>query len=63
MAGGFGSAVLEALAQRGTDMRHVHQAAVPLELIPHASREEQLAICGLDAGGLAASVRRLLATR
>jgi len=63
VAGGFGSAVLEALAQRGTDMRHVHQAAVPLELIPHASREEQLAICGLDAGGLAASVRRLLATR
>ncbi len=61
VAGGFGSAVLEALVRRGVETRHVRQAAVPLEFIAHATREEQLACCGLDGPGLAARVRELLA--
>lgn len=60
VVGGFGSAVLEVLAGRGIDTQRVHLAAVPLEFIAHATREEQLAHCGLDAPGLAARLRRLL---
>jgi 1-deoxy-D-xylulose-5-phosphate synthase len=60
-AGGFGSAVLEALAEAGVAAGHVRQAAVPLEPIAHATREEQLARLELDGPGLAARLRRLLA--
>jgi len=58
-AGGFGSAVLEALAARGVDASHVRQAAVPLEFIEHATRERQLELCRLDGAGLAERMRQL----
>jgi 1-deoxy-D-xylulose-5-phosphate synthase len=60
VAGGFGSAVLEALAARGIGAGHVRLAGLPLEPIAHATREEQLAACGLDGPGLAARLRHLL---
>jgi 1-deoxy-D-xylulose-5-phosphate synthase len=60
VVGGFGSAVLEALAAAGVAAAHVQQAAVPLELIVAASRGEQLAQLELDGPGLAARLRRLL---
>ncbi|MCK4284456.1 MAG: 1-deoxy-D-xylulose-5-phosphate synthase, partial [Candidatus Brocadiae bacterium] len=61
VAGGFGSAVLEALAGRGIDAKHVRLAGVPLELIPHATRQQQVARCCLDGRGLAERLRHLLA--
>ncbi|MHC4479808.1 MAG: 1-deoxy-D-xylulose-5-phosphate synthase, partial [Planctomycetota bacterium] len=60
VAGGFGSAVLEALAACGVGAAHVQQAAVPVQLVAHASRDAQLARLELDGGGLAARLRRLM---
>jgi 1-deoxy-D-xylulose-5-phosphate synthase len=60
VAGGFGSAVLEALCGLGLDAAHVRLAGVAAEPVSHASREEQLAAYGLDARGLARRVRSLL---
>ncbi|NLW50386.1 MAG: 1-deoxy-D-xylulose-5-phosphate synthase [Candidatus Brocadiaceae bacterium] len=60
VAGGFGSAVLEALAERGVAAGHVRQAAVPLAPVAAAPRERQLALLELDGQGLAARLRRLL---
>jgi 1-deoxy-D-xylulose-5-phosphate synthase len=57
--GGFGSAVLEALAEEGVSTNHVRLAGVPMEVISHATRERQLARCELDGPGLAARVKRL----
>ena len=61
VSGGFGAAVLEALAREGVAADHVRLAGVPLEPIAHASRDEQLASCGLDGPGLAARLRAVLA--
>jgi len=59
-AGGFGAALLEALAEKGVAAGHVRLAAVPDQPIAHASREEQLAELRLDGPGLAARVREML---
>ncbi len=60
VAGGFGSAVLEALAERGVAPGRVELAGVPTESVVHATREEQLSRLALDGPGLAGRVRRLL---
>jgi len=56
-AGGFGSAVLEAVAARGWDTRNVRVLGLPDRFVAHASRGEQLAEVGLDAAHLAAVMR------
>jgi 1-deoxy-D-xylulose-5-phosphate synthase len=61
IAGGFGSAVLEGLAGEGIDLGRVRLAAIPLEFIPHAARDDQLAHLSLDGPGLANRLRELLA--
>jgi len=58
--GGFGSAVLELLAAAGTETP-VRCLAVPDELIEHGSSGAQLARLRLDADGIAAVARELLA--
>jgi 1-deoxy-D-xylulose-5-phosphate synthase len=58
--GGFGSAVLEGLADRGIPAAHVRRAGVPPEPVDHAPRERQLAQLELDGPGLAGRLRRLL---
>jgi len=61
-AGGFGSAVLEALNQLPQVNARVRVLAVPDRFIEHRStREEQLAELGLDADGIERTVRALLA--
>jgi 1-deoxy-D-xylulose-5-phosphate synthase len=60
VVGGFGSAVLEALAAEGIGGARVQQAAVPLELVGPAGRDAQLARLELDGPGLAARLRRML---
>ncbi|HUU11546.1 MAG TPA: 1-deoxy-D-xylulose-5-phosphate synthase [Phycisphaerae bacterium] len=59
LAGGFGSAVLEAAEARGLDTRKIHRAGVGETIVEHDTRPAQLAAAGLDADGLAARVRAL----
>ncbi|MBI3099625.1 MAG: 1-deoxy-D-xylulose-5-phosphate synthase [Planctomycetes bacterium] len=56
--GGFGSAVLETANMLGLDANRIRRLGVPDRFIEHATREQQLAAVGLDAAGIAASVRR-----
>jgi 1-deoxy-D-xylulose-5-phosphate synthase len=62
LAGGFGSAVLEALAGQGIQVP-TRLLAVPDELVEHGDPAAQLARFGLDAAGIAAAARALLAGR
>jgi 1-deoxy-D-xylulose-5-phosphate synthase len=54
---GFGSAVLEYAAAHGLPAQWLTRLGHPDRLIAHATRREQLAEVGLDAAGIAASVR------
>jgi 1-deoxy-D-xylulose-5-phosphate synthase len=55
LAGGFGSAVLEAANDAGLSTGHVRRLGLPDRFILHAEREEQLAEVGLDVDGLTAA--------
>ena len=57
MINGFGTAVVEHAQQYKYDARLVTRAGLPDRFIPHASRGEQLKEVGLDAAGLASTVR------
>ncbi len=57
--GGFGSAVLELAASRGLDAGHVRVVGLCDRFVAHASRQQQLAECGLDAASLAEAMRDL----
>jgi len=58
-AGGFGAAVLEALAEAGLQ-RPTRCLAVPDRLVEHGDPKAILASLGLDAAGIARAVRDLL---
>jgi len=61
-AGGFGSAVLEALSQLPNASARVRVLAIPDRFVEHrTTREEQLADLGLDAEGIERVVRSVLA--
>jgi 1-deoxy-D-xylulose-5-phosphate synthase len=55
--GGAGSAVLEALHAAG-ELRPVLQLGLPDEFIEHGDPAKLLALQGLDAAGIEASIRR-----
>jgi len=55
VAGGAGSAVAEALAAKGLVMPMLH-LGLPDEFVDHGDPALQLAYCGLDAKGIAASI-------
>ncbi|MDO5308024.1 MAG: 1-deoxy-D-xylulose-5-phosphate synthase [Planctomycetia bacterium] len=55
LAGGFGSATLEAAANSCVDVRTLVRVGVPDAFIEHGSREEQLREVGLDAPGMVKS--------
>jgi 1-deoxy-D-xylulose-5-phosphate synthase len=57
--GGAGSAVAEALAAAGVVMP-LMQLGLPDRFIDHGDAPQLLASCGLDAAGIAASVRQRL---
>jgi 1-deoxy-D-xylulose-5-phosphate synthase len=60
-AGGFGSAVLEALSALPIQGARVKVLAIPDRYVEHkTTREEQLAECGLDAEGLERVVKNLV---
>ena len=52
LAGGFGSAVLEAVNDAGLPSAHVRRLGLPDRFVLHAEREEQLAEVGLDVDGI-----------
>src|SRR5690606_14889191 len=52
--GGFGSAVLEAVASAGPVRAQVQVMGLPDRFLEHASRAESLKDCGLDAASVAA---------
>ncbi|VAW81716.1 1-deoxy-D-xylulose 5-phosphate synthase [hydrothermal vent metagenome] len=62
ISGGAGSAVAEALAAHGISIP-LTQLGIPDHFIEHASREEQLAECGLDADSIYQRIQRELAAR
>ena len=53
LAGGFGSAVLEAASDAGLDTRAVRRLGMPDEYVEHGDRGELLAELGLDVEGIA----------
>ncbi|HEY2148167.1 MAG TPA: 1-deoxy-D-xylulose-5-phosphate synthase [Pirellulales bacterium] len=57
LAGGFGSAVLEAANDAGLSCNHVRRLGIPDRFIEHADRGELLADLGLDPAGIAAACR------
>ncbi len=61
LAGGFGSAVLEAAADAGVDASGVRRLGIPDHYIEHGERDELLADLGLDVEGIAAKCRELAA--
>ena len=61
LAGGFGSAVLEALAGEGISVP-ARLLAVPDVLVEHGDPAAQLAEFGLDAAGIAAAGRALVSS-
>jgi 1-deoxy-D-xylulose-5-phosphate synthase len=54
---GFGSAVLEYAAAHNLPTENITRLGMPDRLIAHATRKEQLAEVGLDAIGIARSIR------
>lgn len=58
--GGFGAAVLEAAAERRLDTRYIHRIGLPDAWIYQGSRSGQLAEAGIDAAGIARTVRQVL---
>ena len=57
--GGFGSAVLEAAAEMGLDGSRLTVAGIPDRWVYQDSRAKQLALAGIDAAGIAASLREM----
>jgi len=62
LAGGFGSAVLEAAADAGLDTRRVHRCGLPDEFVELGERGELLQLHGLDVDGLVQAARSRTAT-
>jgi 1-deoxy-D-xylulose-5-phosphate synthase len=60
LAGGFGSALLEAANSGGLDTRNVVRLGLPDRFVEHAERGELLADLGLDVKGICHTVRRSL---
>jgi 1-deoxy-D-xylulose-5-phosphate synthase len=59
LAGGFGSAVLEAAADAGVAAGHVRRLGIPDRFIEHGERGELLADLGLDVDGIVRAAREM----
>ena len=59
LMGGFGSAVLEFMADRGYKAQVV-RLGIPDEYIHHGTQEELWAACGFDAASISSAVERML---
>lgn len=61
LAGGFGSALLEAAADADVDASRVHRLGIPDVYVEHGERDELLADLGMDVDGLVDVCRKLAA--
>ncbi|MGL4512865.1 MAG: 1-deoxy-D-xylulose-5-phosphate synthase [Lacipirellulaceae bacterium] len=59
LAGGFGSAVLEACCDAGVRTEHLRRLGIGDHYVEHGDREELLADLGIDAAGIARACRAL----
>jgi len=59
LAGGFGSAVLEAVNVAGLNTRHIRCLGIPDRFIEHGDRGELLSDLGLDVDGLVATAQAM----
>ncbi len=59
LAGGFGSAVVEAAADAGIDASRVRRLGIPDHYVEHGERDELLADLGLDASSIEATCQQL----
>jgi 1-deoxy-D-xylulose-5-phosphate synthase len=59
--GGIGAAIAGQLAEHGGVMPRIEVLGVPVQYIPHGKPDAILAGFGLDAAGVAATTRSLLA--
>lgn len=59
LAGGFGSAVLEAAAAAGAGSPNIRCLGIPDRFVEHGERDELLADLGLDVSGIIAAARAL----
>ena len=59
LAGGFGSAVLEACCDAGVSTARVRRLGIPDHYVEHGERGELLADLGIDASGIAQACREL----
>jgi 1-deoxy-D-xylulose-5-phosphate synthase len=59
LAGGFGSAILEAACQNGWDTRILRILGIPDRFIEHGDRSELFAEIGIDPAGIAGTCRQL----
>jgi 1-deoxy-D-xylulose-5-phosphate synthase len=62
MAGGFGSAVMEALQKNGISDCVVKQIGIPDQFIEHGKPQLQREHCGLEPHQIAAEVKKLIAS-
>ena len=60
IAGGFGSAVLEFLADRGMHGIEVRRLGVPDRFIPHGTQDELRKLCGFDKDGIAQAALQMV---
>lgn len=63
LAGGFGSAVLEACSDAGLSTGHIRRLGIPDQYVEHGDREELLADLGIDAAGIADICKELAGSR
>lgn len=63
LAGGFGSAVLEAASDAGLDTSNVCRLGVPDQFVELGDRDQLLADLGLDARGIVRACRRMVPLR
>jgi len=59
LAGGFGSAVVEAAADAGINASRLRRLGIPDHYVEHGERDELLADLGLDVAGIETACRRL----
>lgn len=60
IAGGFGSAILEFLADEGISDVRVKRLGVPDRFIPHGTQDEQRKICGIDKEAITQAALQLV---
>jgi 1-deoxy-D-xylulose-5-phosphate synthase len=60
IAGGFGSAVIEFLADDGISGVDIKRLGVPDRFIPHGTQDELRKLCGLDKDAIAQSALQMV---